>query len=120
MKKKTKGMILKASAVTLDVGAPLTATLCQFPIWIEQSAEATFSGVFFICAFLACLPLINTVRAYIKSPSVWSVWLILFIALIALNNIINQMIVVCFVGVISNSIGAVLFKLGKNASEKDK
>lgn len=113
MKNKTKGNILKVFAITLDVSAPLIATLCQFPVWVEHSAEATFSGIFLICAFLSCLPFINYIKAYLRSPAVWSVWLILFILLIALNNIINQMLVVCFVGLISNCVGAVIYKLGK-------
>lgn len=118
MTNNTKGNILKVIAIVLDVGAPLAATLTQFPVWVEKSAEATFSGIFLILAFVSCLPFIKYIKAYFRSPSVWVVWLVLFVFLFALNNIINEMVVVCFVGLISNSIGAVIYKIGKKMSAK--
>ena len=56
MTNRTKGNILKAIAVTIDVSVPLAATLTQFPLWVEKSSEATMSGLFLIFAFLSCLP----------------------------------------------------------------
>lgn len=114
MRNTTKGKIIKALAIIIDVAAPLVATLTQFPVWVEKSSEATFSGMFILCAFLSCLPFINYIREYLKSPSILVTWLIAFVLLIALNSIIEQMIVVCFVGLLANCIGAVIYKLGKH------
>ena len=118
MKNTTKGKIIKAIAIILDVIAPLIATLSQFPVWVEKSSEATFSGMFILCAFLSCLPFINYIREYLKSPSILVTWLIAFVLLIALNSIIEQMIVVCFVGLLANCVGAIIYKIGKHIELK--
>lgn len=116
MKNTTKGNILKAVAIAIDVGAPLVATLTQFPIWIDRSAEATFSGIFVLFAVLSCLPFIKYLKMYFRSPAVWVVWLVLSVFLLALDNIIHEMMIVCFVGLISNCIGAVIYKFAKKIS----
>ena len=56
MKNRTKGAIIKGAAITLDVVAPLVATLSQFPLWIEKSADATMSGLCLIFILISCLP----------------------------------------------------------------
>lgn len=112
MKNSTKGRIIKTSAIVLDVSVPLAATLTQFPIWVDRSSDATVSGLFLIFAFLSCLPFIKQIKAYFKSPAVWVVWTVLLILFICLRNIINEMIVVCFAGVISNAVGAGIYKMG--------
>ena len=118
MKNTTKGNILKTIAIIIDVGAPLMATITQFPVWVQKSPEATFSGMFILCAFLSCLPFINYIKTYLKSPAVWSVWLIVFIIITLMKSIIDQMIVVCFVGLLSNCFGAIIYKFGKYLYEK--
>lgn len=109
----TKGRVLKISALTIDILAPLVATLTQFPIWIDKSAEATVSGVAMLLVFFSCIPALKYIKAFIKSPSVPIVWLVIFVMFTMLSNIIDQMIVVAFIGVISNTIGTVLYKLGE-------
>ena len=32
MKNTTKGKVIKGAALTIDVAAPLVATICQFPV----------------------------------------------------------------------------------------
>ena len=118
MTNKTKGNIIKATAVTIDVAVPLAATLGQFPVWVEKSSEATMSGLFLIFAFLSCLPFIKQIKSFIKSPSVWVVWIIFFVLFVCLRNIIDQMIVVCFFGMISNLIGAGIYKIGERIQLK--
>jgi hypothetical protein len=118
MKNSVKGNIFKIVAILIDVGAPLAATLTQFPVWVERSSEATFSGVFLLLSFLSCLPFIKAIKAFFKSPSVWVMWLIFFVGLYVLNSIINEMIIVCFVGLVANCIGAILYKVGRKLTKK--
>lgn len=113
-----KSRLLKVLALTLDIFPPLIATLTQFPVWVEQSAEATVSGVVLVLAFFSCIPFIKHIKAFIKSPSVPVMWLIIFVFLTLLQNIISQMIVVCFVGVISNTIGTIIYKIGDNLNKR--
>lgn len=119
MTSKAKGGLLKALAITLDISAPLAATLTQFPVWIEQSAGATVSGIVLLLAFFCCIPFFKHITNFLKSPSIPIVWLVIFVLLTLLNNIINQMIVVCFVGLISNSIGTLIYKIGDKISGKE-
>lgn len=114
-----KSRVIKAIALAIDISAPLIATLTQFPVWIESSAEATVSGIVLLLAFFSCIPFLKYLKSYFKSPSIPVVWLILFVILTLLNNIIDQMVVVCFVGLISNSIGTLIYKIGDNVG-KDK
>ena len=69
MTNATKGKVIKGAAVTLDVAAPLIATLSQFPVWVERSSEATVSGLFLIFALLSILPFLKVIKEYFKSPS---------------------------------------------------
>lgn len=116
MTNATKGKVIKGAAVTLDVAAPLIATMSQFPIWVERSSEATVSGLFLMFAILSVLPFLKVIKEYFKSPSVWMVWIIVFSIFIVLRNIIDEMILVSFVGMLANILGAGIYKIGKKVS----
>ena len=112
----TRGNIIKASALAIDVGVPLIATVAQFPVWVEKSSEATVSGLFLLFALLSCVPLYRQVREWLKSPSAPVVWAAIFIALVCLNNIIKEMTVVAFWGLIANLLGMAMYKVGEHFS----
>ncbi len=112
MTNKVKSRIFKASGIALDVIPPFIATLTQFPIWVEKSSGATVSGLFLVIAFLCILPFWKKVCAYLKSPDIVVVWLIILVMLLGLRAIIDEMLIVCFVGVLSNCIGMGLYKIG--------
>lgn len=112
MKRTTKGKIFKISALVLDIGVPLAATVSQFPVWVDRSAGATVSGLFVLFALLSAIPFFKQIKAYFKSPSVWVMWCIILVALVALRAIIDEMIVICLIGAAANVIGAGLYKLG--------
>ncbi len=112
MKRATKGKIIKGSAVVIDVAAPLIATICQFPVWIEKSSSATISGIFLLFAFFSCLPFIKQIKMWMKSPSVPVLWVIFLVLFSLLRNIIDQMWMVCVIGAVSNCFGAILYKVG--------
>lgn len=118
MKNKTKGNIIKWVSIILCVGAPLAATLSQFPVWIATSDRATISGIVFVLLFISCLPFIRVIKEKLKSPAAWLVWTILAVLTILLANIIFQMRFVCIVGAVSNGIGALLFKWAEHISNK--
>lgn len=119
MTNRTKGAIIKGCAITLDVVAPLVATLTQFPLWIEKSADATMSGLCLFFVILSCLPFLKQIRELFKSPSAWLMFTILFAFLVMMRNIIDQMIVVTFIGMVANIAGAGIYTLGKNISERE-
>ncbi len=118
MKNATKGKLIKAGAIGLDVAAPLITTLSMFPIWVERSSEATVSGLFLVFAFLSCIPFAKWLLAYFKSPDAWVMWCIVFVLLSVLSNIIKEMLVVAGVGALANVAGAVIYKIGDVVSVK--
>lgn len=118
MKNATKGKMIQGIAILLDVTVPLAATFSQFPLWVEQSSEATMSGLFLVFAFFSILPFLKQLKSFFQSPSVPVIWIILFLILVALRNIINEMIIVCFAGMIANLIGAGIYNIGKAVAAK--
>ena len=116
-----KRRLLKGSALVLDVGAPVIATLTQFPIWVERSAESTVSGIVVFLALLSAIPLFRYFKGKLHTPSVPIMWGLAFAFLSGLNAIISEMILITFVGLISNCVGWVLYKLaGEDPGEKSK
>ena len=118
MKNITKGKIIKGTALTIDVAAPLIATICQFPVWVEKSSSATISGVFLVFAFLSCIPFLNQIKTWLKSPSVPVLWCVFLALFTLLRNIIDQMWIICLVGVISNCAGSIVYKVGNTVGQK--
>ena len=106
-----KRRILRALALLIDIGAPLIATLTQFPIWVDRSAESTVSGLFVAFALLSAVPLFKYFRGKLSTPSAPIMWGLSLALLAGLNAIIEEMILIAFVGLISNSVGLLLFKL---------
>lgn len=120
MRRISTSGIIKGIAVTVDVAVPLAATFTQFPVWIERSSEATVSGLFLVFAFLSCLPFLKRIKEYFRSPSSLAVWLVLFLVLVCLNNIIKEMLTVALFGLLSSCIGTVLWKIGDIADADNK
>ena len=119
MTNKTKSKIIKVSSTGLCVGAPLVATLMQFPVWVQHSSESTMSCMFIFLAFLCCIPFIRQIKAYLKSPASWFMWTLIGGIMLAIRSIIDQMIIICIVGAISNVMGAILFHVAKKVEEKE-
>ena len=118
MKNATKGKIVKAAAVGIDVLGPLGATCSQFPIWVEKSSAATVSGLFLVFAILSCIPLFKQIKEWLKTPSVPVMFTVAAVLFIALRNIIDQMVLICVVGAIANVVGAVVYKAGAAVEAK--
>lgn len=119
LKKKTKSNLLKCTAVCIDVCGPLIATITQFPAWVERSAGSTVSGLFIIFALLSAVPAFKAFGSIIKSPSSVMLWGIGLGLLLAVRSIVDEMILICFVGVLSNIVGTALYKLGEGMSTEE-
>lgn len=113
-----KARLIKGGALMLDVGAPLVATFTQFPVWVERSAEATVSGLFLMFALLCSIPLFKSFKSLLKSPSAPLLWGIMLALLVSLRNIVDEMIVISFVGLVANGIGWGLYKVGDGLEAK--
>ena len=110
MKNNTKYIILSCVAFAVSVLPPLIATVMQFPIWIEQSSEATVSGIAVLLIFFSCLPFYKAIINYFKTPSAPVVWICICALMYVMKSIAEQMFIVSCVGAISNLIGMVCFR----------
>lgn len=112
MKNSTKGWLIKTIGVLICVLPPLAATCSQFPIWVNRSMEATISGTFIILAFFCCLPLIKYAKYIFRAPAIPLFWAIAYALFFVLRSIIDEMLAVCLVGAISNTIGIGVYFVG--------
>lgn len=120
MWKLSKGKLICLAAILLDVGAPLIATITYFPVWVEQSAAATVSGMFVFLALISAVPLFRIVKEKLKSPSAWMIWFILFVLFWALESIVSEVKIIAFVGFISNAVGTFVYRYGSRLDEREK
>ena len=109
-----KRKILKGCAIGISVGAPFIATLTQFPLWIDRSSEATVSGLVVLFAILSAIPLFKSLKRLFKTPTAPVLWGAMLCLLYALRAILDEMILISFVGLVSNCVGWVMFKVAGN------
>ena len=120
MKNRTKGQIVQWAAILgLDVGAPLIATCTQFPVWVERSAGSTVSGLCVVFALICAIPLFKKGGEILKTPSIALLFGIILGLLVAFRTIIDEMIVICLVGFVSNLAGAAIYKHGVALAAKE-
>ena len=108
----TRGKIVNASSTVLCVATPIVAASTQFPIWVQQSDEATISGLALIVLFIACIPFYKYIKNYMKSPSAAVVWTALAVVLTLMQQIISQMLIVTYVAAGANIVGTGMYKIG--------
>ena len=98
---------------------PVTAcVLSYFPLWQERGSECVLSGIALLLLLLALIPLIRIISGRLKTPSAYMIWLAVFVLFFSLSRISEQMIVISFVGFVTNLIGSVFFKLAKRYEGK--
>lgn len=101
---------LRLLGYAFSVGAPLFATLSCFPLWRQRGAEAMLAGTTLLLLALCLLPFFKALRSYLRSPSVWSIWLFLLLFFAAVQSIATEMSMICLFGLIGNLCGALCFR----------
>ena len=111
MKSSAKIILAKIIAVIICTVPVTIVTLNYFPVWKNKGGGALLSGFTVFLLIICSYPVIKAIKRYLKSPSVFSVWLILFITFTIVKSIAYEMCVISFVGMISNFIGSLIFKM---------
>lgn len=117
---KTKGALLKFLAIIIDILSPVIAAATQFPIWVHKGKGATLSGLFIVVAMICVIPAFKALLRHINTPGMPIVWTVIFFVFFALSRIIEQMLIVCLVGIVSNLIGAGIYLYGEKLSTNNK
>lgn len=124
MNNKLKYNGLTALGALLCIAPPSVATLCYFPLWVEKSSSATISGLSLILILISIIPLFRIIKEHIASPSITLIWVIVGVFCITFKAIINQILVISFVGALSSIAGTIVFnarpKEDKQGAEKEK
>lgn len=114
---RTKYFALCALAVAVSVIPVAVATLGYFSLWRERGNGALLSGTALLLLILASAPLFKLIKRALASPSVPLLWLVFFLLFFTLERIADEITVISFVGFISNSIGALIFKIARKYKE---
>jgi chromate transport protein ChrA len=112
-------ILLKAAALAVSVLPAMITALLYFPFWAERGDEAVISGLAALLMLLAALPIYRLAKRLLASPSVWVMWLFVFILFYSTSKIADEMIVISFVGAVSNAIGAVMFRISRRGRENE-
>lgn len=119
MKNKLKYNGLTALGALLCIAPPAVVTLCYFPLWVEKSSSATVSGLSLVLILISIIPLFRIVKEHISSPSAPVVWLLVCLFCFAFKSIIDQILVISFVGAVSSVAGMFIFWARDKGEKKE-
>ena len=85
-------------------------TISYFPLWRERGDTALLSGFAVLLLLICFVPLYKSIRRLLRSPAAYTMWFIAFILFFTISKIANEMTVICFVGFLSNLVGALIFR----------
>ena len=120
MRSNTKRILLRTLGLMLCVVPVATAVLLYFPLWCTMGGGAVVSGFSVLLIILCIIPLGKHIKEMLKSPSGYTLWLVLFVLFLLLSKIANEMAVISFVGFIGNVLGAIAFKLSEKYKPEEK
>lgn len=102
---------LYALGLLLCICAPLIATLSFFPIWINKGDGSSISGIALILILIAFAPMLKSIKSLLRTPSSYTVWLVIFVIFLLISKIAREVTVIAFTGFLGNLLGALCFKL---------
>lgn len=116
-KRKYNGLTVLGAL--LCIAPPAVVTLYYFPIWVEKSSSATVSGLSLILILISIIPLFRIVKEHISSPSAPVVWILVCLFCFAFKSIIDQILVISFVGAVSSIAGMFIFWARDKGEKKE-
>ena len=105
-------------AILMSVAPPAAAILLYFPVWKSAGAVSVVSGFGMLLLTLASVPIFRLIKEKFKSPSAHVMWLIMFVLFFALSKIADQMIVISFIGFVSNLIASFIFRTARSGENE--
>lgn len=115
---KAEARWLTAGGYALCVAPPAVAVAEHFPLWLQTDERCAFSALGILLLLLCCLPFWKTLKARLRSPSVWQFWLGLFVVLWLGRSLIDGLVAVAFMGTVGSIPGAILLRAGRQRAER--
>lgn len=106
--------VYKIIGLCLAVIPPAVTALCYFPLWFSSRGSA-FSVLSILVLALCLLPFRRVIRDYMKSPSAWQMWFLLWVGLTLFARIANGLRAVACIGSLSGLLGELFFYLARRA-----
>ena len=104
--------LIKSIGLALCIVPAAVAVLSYFPLWESDDPVKLLSGFTVLLLAMTSRPLFKLVTERFRSAASLGLWLICFVVFFALEQIAGEMVVISFVGLVSNLIGAVLMMIG--------
>jgi len=117
---RSKAIRLSVCGYALCILPPAAAVLEHFPVWLATDERCAFSALGLCLLLLCCLPFWRTLKAWLKTPSAWRMWLCLFLLLWLGRPLAEGLTAVSFFGMVGSLPGAVLLKMGRAEAERVK
>jgi hypothetical protein len=99
---------------------PLSAMISYFPVWAERGNTHVFCGFTLFLFFICVLPFYRRLKEIFKSPSVTTVWFLIFLVFFMLSKIADEITVIAFIGFIGNLIGSLCYRIARGKSDEGK
>ena len=109
--KSAKYYISTLFALALSIVPPMIAAISYFPFWMDKGDGAIISGFTVMLLLIAVIPLFKLIKRMLASPSILFIWLMIYLLFSAAKNIADEMTVIAFVGVVSNTVSTFIFKI---------
>ena len=117
---RSKATALSVCGYALCILPPAAAVLEHFPVWLAADERSAFSAIGMCLLALCCLPFLRALKAWLRTPSAWRMWLCLFLVLWLGRPLAEGLLAVSFFGVLGSIAGAVLLKMGRAEAERAK
>lgn len=119
--KKTLSRVSNVSGMCLAVIPPVVAFIAQFPQELSPRTYDRAVSWFAVAILAICvLPFIKKIKEYVKSPDAYAIWCAVYVVFAAMQKIVDGIVVVAFVGMISNITAKGLFVLGNRLTASAK
>jgi len=113
----TKRTIFRALGYLFCLLPPVLAILEHFPLWAREGGKPMLSGIALLLLLVAVIPLRRglrvALRAWLSSPSAWTVWGVLWLLTEWLGRISVAVADIALCGTVSSLIGALFFRLSR-------
>ena len=120
MDNNKKILTLSIVGGALCIAPPAIATLAYFPLWVSKSSATTVSGLSMILVLISIVPIFKMLKEHLKTPAAPVLWAVVLGIAVLFRSIIDQVLVISFVGTISSVAGFLVFKVRDGMKEKQK
>ena len=119
MSRKRKTLWMKTLGYLFCILPPVLATLEHFPLWIKSDKTTSFSFLGLLLLLLCLIPFRKGLKQWLRTPSAWQMWLLLWGLLYFTRHITEGLLAVASVGFPTSLFGALFFHIAKKIESEE-